>query len=1269
MSDTLSRLDQLRAAWQARLPLSADELKRLREHWEIVHTYNSNAIEGNTLTLGETKAILIDGITISGKPLREILEATNHKSAMGLLYRLAESKVPVTEPEILDLHRLILNAIRPEDAGRYRTGTIRVGGSRHVFPNPAKVPDLMAEFVAGIAKETGHPVEIAARAHFRFVAIHPFADGNGRTARLLMNLLLMRAGYPPAFLPVERRGEYYDLLEEAHTKGTARFEAFIADCVLESLKDTLAGLGEPDASPAAPAAAAPTKTRPAGTAGRSSRWNEEDLSEGPAVALLEKLGWTFIESETLNSDRDTNRDAILARRLEKSLRRLNPWLSDDNLHRAVRSVTHIPATGLIEANERVHRTLVHTLSLEQDLNDGRGKIGRDVHFIDFANPRNNEFVVTRQFDVQGAKQRRIFDAVCFVNGLPLAIIECKSPTLGEKWFEEAMKSLNCYQEAKDEYAGQGVPKAFEATQVVAALAGSSGAKLATVLTPDRHYAEWREPFPLSREAVAGLVGREVTPQDLLIASALSPENLLDLTSNFVVFEPEGARRVKKLAKYQQFIAVNRALDRIRTAPDPAARGGIVWHTQGSGKSLTMLWLAVKLRRLAALENPSIVIVTDRTDLDTQISETFERCGFPNPQQAKSVRHLAELLGAGSGLTVTTTIQKFQGVSGGKQTALNEASNLFVLVDEAHRTQYKSLAARMRQALPNACFLGFTGTPIDKNDRSTPKVFGPYIHTYPIQQAVEDGATVPIYYEGRLTELHVEGSSLDAVFSRVFADKSDDEKAAIRKKFVTYEAVAGAPSRITRICTDLIDHFEKFIRPNGFKAQVVACTRDAAVTYLETLERLGAPKCAVIMSGTHTDEDRLARHHKSREQQKELIARFINKDDPLSILVVCDMLLTGFDAPVEQVMYLDSPLKEHNLLQAIARVNRTAEGKTYGLVVDYWGISDELQDALAVFDPKDIQGALVEISSELPRLENRHRQVMDLFKKADRKDPEACLRVLEPEDRRAEFEAKFRKFAQSMDMVLPDPAALRFQKDLTWLGKLRVMARARFRDDSLDLSGCGAKVKKLIEEYVRADEVVQLTEPVSIFSKRFDEEVDKLKSPEAKASEMEHAVKHEISVKISEDPVFYQKLSERLEEIIRDRREHRIQAAEAIKRLQLVLDELRGRHQQANSLGLSDEELAFFNALSSPGDTKTLKEDPASYGPKTSVQEQDRAKMAAEIFAMLKDLAVIDWVRKEDVQREMRRQVKRQLRAAGFNDEETEKLTSSLMDLARVRLAK
>ena len=1022
-------------------------------------------------------------------------------------------------------------------------------------------------------------------------------------------------------------------------------------------------------------------------------------------------------------------------------------------------------------------SLTYAIALEQDRGDGRKS--HTVRFLDFDDPGRNEWIVTRQYRVLGSKKHVVPDVVAFVNGLPLAVVECKSPTIGDAWKAEAVKQLRRYQEADTRWKDQGTPRLFEAAQILIGACGER-AVYGTVGTPERFFLEWKEPYPLGVKQLGRKLGRAPTPQDVLLYGLLEPRNLLDVVRNFVVFEVEGGRTVRKLARYKQFVAVNEAMRRIRTARTPGARGGIVWHTQGSGKSLTMLWLALKLRRDESQRQPAIVIVTDRTKLDRQIAGVFTACGFPNPERAASVRSLRRLLEHPTGRTVITTIQKFQELAGAggigdtvgatKRTTahptLSEAANVFVLVDEAHRTQYRSLAANMRRALPNACFLGFTGTPIDKQDRSTLRTFGPYIDTYTIEQAVRDGATVPIFYESRLPELRIIGQTIDRVFDRVFAERTDEERAAIRRRYATEQAIAGAPRRIEAICLDLIDHFTRHIAPNRFKAQVVAASRHDAVTFKETLDRLNAPESEVIMSAGHNDEERLARWHKSREQQDRLIGRFRDRDGPLSILVVCDMLLTGFDAPVEQVMYLDAPLREHGLLQAIARVNRPCGAeKTYGLVVDYRGVSTRLQEALAVFSTTDVRGALTPNVDELPRLESRHAAAMRFFlppagdpsaigqPAADRpgantNDLDACVRLLEAEDVRAGFDLAFRRFSRSMDMLLPDPRALAYRGDLQWLGKIRGAARARYRDERLDLSGCGEKVRTLIAGAVAADGIEILVREVRLFSPEFEEKIDALGTDDAKASEMEHAIRHEINVRVEENPAFYQSLREKLEAIIEERRLERLDAARQLSLLDGLREEMQGERTLAQGVGLGARGFAIYGLLErrlperqrrepqrlegySPEQQRperhlperhmaeqqrperhlperhmSERQRPERHSPERHVSEQQRLERhsperhqspppmavgeeaaAYDVAARnahdrdpasLVDLAsrideevapfteLVDWWQKDDVQREMRKKIKRRLRAARVDADAVESLAADIVDLARVR---
>jgi type I restriction enzyme R subunit len=993
-------------------------------------------------------------------------------------------------------------------------------------------------------------------------------------------------------------------------------------------------------------------------------WDELRLSEDPAVEVLSKhLGYVYVAPEVLEAERASLYETVLVGRLGKALKKLNPWISDDNLHKAVRAVTNVQAASLIEAGEKLHTLLAYGTALEQDR--GEGKRSHNVRFLDFEKPERNEFLVTRQYRLQGAKTQIIPDLVVFVNGIPLGVIECKSPTLGDKWKTEAIEQLHRYQELGDHYRERGMPRLFETVQVVVGTCGQA-AVYGTVGTPPRFFAEWKSVYPRTDPAVEAALGRTPTPQDILLFGLLDPHNILDILRNFVVFENDASvgRKIRKLCRYQQYTAVNKAIDRARKARKPTERGGVVWHTQGSGKSLTMLWLALKLRRDQLHENPTLVIVTDRVDLDEQIRETFQACNFPNPERAESVRDLQRLLSGPGGITILTTVHKFQDSARGKGSAravyptLSEAKNIFILADEAHRTQYGNLAANMRKALPNAAFFGFTGTPIDKKDRSTLHTFGPYIDTYTIEQAVADGATVPIFYEGRLPELRIVGNNLDAVFDRVFADRTAEEREAIKKRYAREDAIAAAPKRIDAICLDLIDHYTKFIQPNGYKAQIVAVSRDAAALYKETLDRFNAPESAVVYSSSNDDKAHLAKYRTDKEQRDKLIDRFkrpMDKDG-LSILIVCDMLITGFDAPIEQVMYLDSPLKEHTLLQAIARVNRIYDdAKTYGLIVDYWGVSEALEEALEIFAPADIRGVMLPKADELPRLQSRHQAALRFFVRIKHRDDlNECIAVIAADDTRAEFDLAFRRFGQSLDMLLPDPRALHYVADFKWLGKIRQGAAARFRDKTVDISDCGPKVRKLIEDAIIAEGIQILVKQVSLFSADFEEKLKALRSDEARASEMEHAIRDEIHLRLDENPAFYASLRARLEQILADCKARRIDAAEQLRLLAEVRTAARGPRQAAEKLGLSETAFAIYGLLS-PKARADDKPDQAAV---------DLAAILEETLEAQTD--IVDWQHKEEVQKEMRKRIKRQLSVAQYAADKADALAVQLVELLKNR---
>lgn len=981
---------------------------------------------------------------------------------------------------------------------------------------------------------------------------------------------------------------------------------------------------------------------------------ERDWVEDPAADLLRVLfDYKPLSVDDIRRLRDgLATEPVLTVRLAECLKRLNPWLGEDGIRRAISSVMRVAAVDMMEANENAYTALTYGVTAAHTENGRRQD--RNVRFFDFDNPSANSFEFARQVAIKGPRQDIIPDIIIYVNGLPLAVIECKSPALADP-MGEAIRQFRRY-ESRDEFSGLGAPRLFETAQFSIALARDV-AKYGTTLTPGRQWAEWKDPYPLTLDTLTAQLGRTPTGQDILLAGLLAPANLLDLIRNFVMFETIDGRRIKKLARYQQFVAVGKAIERIRTAVNPQRRGGVIHHTQGSGKSLTMVFLATKLRRLAEAGNPTLVIVTDRNDLDDQIASQFQRSGFANPIQAESGQALREALSGGAGTTVMTTVHKFHSAVPARSSVISDAGNVFVMVDEAHRTQYGALAARMRAGLPNACMLAFTGTPIDKKDRSTREVFGDYLHRYLIDQAVKDGATVPIFYEMRDARLRIDGRDLERDIRSAFPELADDEIEKLKRGMRLQEKLAGADVRIDAIAKDILEHYRTTIEPNGFKAQIVAVSRDIAVSYVEKLRELGAPECALIMSASNNDTARLQPHHLSKRERDDLISRFKKPRDPLKILVVCDMLLTGFDAPVEQVLYLDAPLREHTLLQAIARVNRTADGKTYGLVVDYWGDNKRISAALDLFSEEDgVLNALRPLSDKIQLLESRHRAAMRLFEGTDRADEALCLRLLELDDVRAKFELDFLRFAEAMDMVLPDPKALEepYVSDLKWLSRLRVIARRAHYEEPFDPKDYGNKVGEIITKHLSVEGVEQLLAMRDILDPAFKQHLDSLNSAEAKAAEIEHAIRHEIHVHRDENPTAYASLWEQLEKIVNERREARVSAASALARLEEMSAHVSavragGSASGSTLLGTAGAILPFLDE---------------------AIDTEARSDAASDVAKALEGYAVVvDWQQKEDVQRQMRRAIKERLRTLGMNATMIEAATAKVMDVARARLAR
>ena len=1028
-----------------------------------------------------------------------------------------------------------------------------------------------------------------------------------------------------------------------------------------------------------------------------SKLNEYNNAEEPARVLLVRLGWTYVPRDVLAKERGDQGDVLLKERLKAALMRLNQWMTENQADRVIFDLEHIGETGMAR-NRRVHEYLTYGMSLTVDTT--RGRETPTVRFFDFDHPEGglNEYVVSTQFRVRRGNERGrveddermvIPDLVLFINGIPLVVMEAKSPSLLDVWKSNAVRQLRRYQEAGPEWQGSGSPELFHYNLMCVAHCGAA-AVFAAPGAPENAYFEWKSITPYSEDEVRHRFGVEPQGQAQLIVGLLSPATLLDVLRDYVVYEPERGRLVKKLPRYQQYRAVRASVSRMLSGRKPEERGGVVWHTQGSGKSLTMLWLATKLHREPRLSSSTIVVVTDRRQLDRQISDTFEGCGFPAPEQAASGQDLRRLLTTGSGRTIMTTIQKFEDAVGypdGQPDVLNPSEDVVVMVDEAHRTQYGILGGRMSRALPNAVLMGFTGTPIDKDfRRNTMRRFGPLIDAYTIPQSVADGATVPIFYEARLPELEIEGpETLDRLFEAMFGDEPPEVQLKLRRRYANKETVAEAERRIEMIALDISDHFKKKVRPNGFKAQVVAPSRAAALRYSEHLNSFGISAYPIITTSPNDGPEFAAARELDQEQ---ITSAFVDPEGEPEVLVVVDMLLTGFDAPVEQVLYLDRALREHGLLQAIARVNRRCaheqDGvpteKTHGLVVDYHGVSRDLEEALSTFDWPDVQDTMRE-TDEDPSvvIEAAAVRAESHFGHRDLSNTWECVSVFAPDahtegnlktDLFERFNADYRLFSMLMDRFLPDPHALDYTDRLARLTEIRAYVRAHFLRENVDVdwTEIGAKVKRLVDERISA-QVRELMRPVSILDQDFDQKIASLPHDEARASIMEHAIRAQIHEGLSANPVFFEKLSEQLSRIIEDLRNRLIDSAEACRRYAAIRQLIRSEAEIAAEHGLSPVSFAIYELLDEPANEPEsptqVREEQAPY--RTQLDEQTKSVALRVEAVVAQHTGVVDWQSNDEVKRLMRRDIKRELRPTGdFTEEDLEELANRIVELAQRR---
>jgi len=968
-------------------------------------------------------------------------------------------------------------------------------------------------------------------------------------------------------------------------------------------------------------------------------FNEEHISQIPALILLQKIGYTYLTpDEALKKRGRKQSNVLLEDILLNQLRLINSFTYKGRTHKfsegailgALQALKVYRYDGLISTNEQIYDLLSLGKSFEQTI-DGDTK-SFTINYIDWRNPENNTFHVTEEFAVERSGSYETFrpDIVLFVNGIPFVVIECKKP-------EEKNSIAQAISQHIRNQKDDGITRLFVYSQLLLAI-NKNEAKYGTTGTPYKFWSVWKEENDVTDE-VSKIINNsleeekmqkmfyerdkntlavferkehyglsKITEQDKTLYSMCRPDRILELTYKYIVFDAGE----KKIARYQQYNAVRKTIRRVlETDSNGKRRGGVIWHTQGSGKSLTMVMLAKAISLEPSIKNPKIIIVTDRKDLDEQIEKTFRKCG-KHVVRAKSSKNLSTFIREDKETIITTLIHKFYSIV--KNEAISDLSkNIFVLVDEGHRTQYGSFHVKMHKVFPNACYIGFTGTPLMKREKNTAARFGGIIDTYNIDQAVKDKAVVPLLYEGRYVEQEVYKKAIDAWWERVCKGLTPEQQADLKRKFARADQLNKAEKKIARIAYDISDHFKRNWSGTGFKAQIAADSKTSAIKFKKYLDEFGMVTSEVIISSpdmregyTEIDEenndivrlfwDKMMSRFKTEEEYNRQIINKFKGPEPPEIIIVVDKLLTGFDAPRNTVLYIAKNLREHNLLQAIARVNRLFEGKDFGYIIDYYGILGELDSALTTygglsdFDENDLEGTLTNINEEISKLPQRHSDLLDIFKTIENKYDEEAYEVhLANDDIRDEFYKRLTDFAKTLKIALssvkfseetPERKINKYKSDLTFFVNLRSAVKRRYAE-MVNYGEYEGKIQKLIDEYVVAEEIINITDLVNIFDKdKFEEELQKIQGKAARADTIANRTKRTINEKWNEDPAFYKKFSKLLEEVIDEYRQRRMDEAQYLEKVTEIMIKVRDKEDSnmPESVKHNDDARAFYGLV-------------------------------------------------------------------------------------------
>lgn len=970
-------------------------------------------------------------------------------------------------------------------------------------------------------------------------------------------------------------------------------------------------------------------------------FKEDDVSQQPALLTLKKLGYTYLapdEALELRGGKTTN--VLLEEVLRTQLKKINTikigsvktdLFTDANIENGILALKNIPMQdGYMSACQTAYERITLGKTLEQSI-DG-DKRSYTMQYVDWKTPSNNVFHVTEEFAVMrsGSKEHYRPDIVLFVNGIPLCVIECKRPDMKEPISQVISQHIRNQQE-------DGIRSLYIYSQLLLGISLLQ-AKYATTDTKEEFWAIWRE---------EGAKDKNIPEQEKYLRNLCKPERLLEFTKDFILFE---GGVFKKIARYQQYFAIKKITERIQIIDGGRRKGGVVWHTQGSGKSLTMALLAQKIYE--KVPNAKIVLVTDRVDLDTQITDTFRRVDVP-VLNAKAGNQLVRLLKSPKNAVVTTIINKFEAAVNQLGTNPLTSNDIFVLIDEGHRTQYGTFNVKMQKVLPNACFIAFTGTPLMKKEKSTAQKFGGIIDSYTIVQAVEDKAIVPIMYEGRFAVQDVNQKALDRGFESVSSPLSDYQKADLKKKFSRANLIEKTEQRIDEIARDISDHFslnwgkDNTGESSGFKGMVVAPDKATAVKYKKAFDLIGKVTSEVIIS---SPDDRDSNEDVYEEPTNEVIAfwkkmedkygkdferNLINqfkKTDYPELLIVVNKLLTGFDEPRVVVMYVCRKIIGHNLLQAIARVNRVAQGKDYGFIIDYEGIIGQLDEAMDLysnldeFDTDELIGTLTDIRTEIEKLPQLHSNLNDIFKTLPKRfDLVSYTNYLTDEAIRSDFYQKFMAYARCLKVAL---SSIEFEDETMEETKTLYKTHLRFYvalrnsvvnifSDSVEFKQYEKQLQKLIDQHVTTEEIIRLTDQVSILdADAFEKELEKVGGLRAKAETIASRTAKHITEHMDEDPVFYKKLSELIHQTIVDLRALRLSEAAALKKLKEYSEQSISKKSDdiPKELLNKDDAVPFYRILSS----------------ETDLTKEECTAFATVTENIINELKVVNWIYNKDI---------------------------------------